>query len=79
MKEYNTKKQNSWKKSGIKPKNIPKEEFIRICNESESMAHSASKLGLHFNTFKKYAEKYNCYKQKSSLIVAKCIVNKLII
>ena len=62
MKEYNTKKQNSWKKSGIKPKNIPKEEFIRICNESESMAHSASKLGLHFNTFKKYAEKYNCYK-----------------
>jgi hypothetical protein len=25
MREYNTKKPNSWEKSGIKPKNIPKE------------------------------------------------------
>jgi 5-methylcytosine-specific restriction endonuclease McrA len=27
-----------------------------------SMAKAASALGLHFNTFKKYALEYNCYK-----------------
>lgn len=62
MKQYNTKKSNSWNKSGIKPKNIPQHKFIEICNNSESMAHAASKLGLHFNTFKKYALNYGCYK-----------------
>jgi hypothetical protein len=62
MREYNTKKPNSWEKSGIKPKNIPKEKFIEICESSESMAHAASKLGLHHNTFKKYALEYGCYK-----------------
>lgn len=62
MKQYNTKKLNSWEKSGIKPNNIPKQEFIDICESSESMAHAASKLGLHFNTFKKYAVDYGCYK-----------------
>jgi hypothetical protein len=62
MKQYNTKKLNSWEKSGIKPNNIPKQEFIDICENSESMAHAASKLGLHFNTFKKYAVDYGCYK-----------------
>jgi hypothetical protein len=66
MKQYNTKKLNSWKKSGVKPNNIPKQEFIDICENSESMAHAASKLGLHFNTFKKYAIKYNCYKTNQS-------------
>jgi 5-methylcytosine-specific restriction endonuclease McrA len=40
---------------------IPKEHFIKICNESESMASAASNLKLHFNTFKKYALKYDCY------------------
>ena len=48
MKQYDTKKSNSWEKSGIKPKDIPQQEFIDICNSSESMAHAASKLGLHF-------------------------------
>jgi len=62
MRQYNTKKPNSWEKSGVKPKNIPKEEFIKTCEESESMAHAASKLGLHFNTFRKYAMSYGCYK-----------------
>ena len=62
MKQYNTKKLNSWEKSGIKPNSIPKQEFIDICESSESMAHAASKLGLHFNTFKKYAVDYGCYK-----------------
>ena len=31
MKQYNTKKLNSWEKSGIKPNSIPKQEFIDIC------------------------------------------------
>jgi 5-methylcytosine-specific restriction endonuclease McrA len=66
MKQYNTKKPNSWEKSGIKPKNIPQQEFIDICNSSESMAHAASKLGLHFTTFKKYATNYGCYNTNQS-------------
>lgn len=64
MRNYNTKKSNSWIKSKIKPSTINKEEFINICNESESMAHACSILGLHFTTFKKYALKYNCYDNK---------------
>ncbi len=66
MKTYNTKQPNSWEKSGIKPKNIPKQEFIDICNSSESMAYAASRLGLHFNTFKKYALNYGCYNTNQS-------------
>ena len=66
MKQYNTKKSNSWEKSGIKPKNIPQQEFIDICNSSESMAHAASRLGLHFTTFKKYATNYSCYNTNQS-------------
>jgi hypothetical protein len=48
-------------KTGIKPKNISKETFIEICETSESMADAASKLGLHFQIFKTYAQKYDCY------------------
>ena len=66
MREYNTKKQNSWNKSGIKAKDIPKETFIEICNNSESMAHACSKIGLHINTFRKYATLYDCYKTNQS-------------
>lgn len=61
MRQYNTKKSNTWNKSKLNPKTFSKEQFIKICIESESMAHAASKLGLHFNTFKKYALIYNCY------------------
>jgi predicted RNA-binding Zn-ribbon protein involved in translation (DUF1610 family) len=66
MRIYNTKKANSWEKSGIKPKDIPQQQFIEICNNSESMAHAASKLGLHFNTFRKYALNYGCYNTNQS-------------
>lgn len=66
MKEYNTKKNNTWIKSKIKPKNIPESEFIKVCNESESMAQAASKLGFHYGTFIKYAKKYGCYKPNQS-------------
>jgi 5-methylcytosine-specific restriction endonuclease McrA len=55
-------KTNKWEKSGIKPKNITKEQFIKTCNDNLSMAKAAAALGLHFNTFRKYALKYNCYK-----------------
>jgi hypothetical protein len=40
---------------------INESEFIRVCNEAESMAKACAKLGLHFNTFKKYAQKLGCY------------------
>ena len=64
--EYNKNKTNSWKKSGIKPKDIPIEKFKKVCNESESMTQACAVLGLHFGTFKKYAEKYGCYKTNQS-------------
>ena len=66
MKQYDTKTTNSWVKSGIKPSNIPKNDFIEICQTSESMAYAASKLGLHFQTFKKYAIQYECYNPNQS-------------
>lgn len=59
--EYNTKKSNSWEKSNRKPKTIPQEEFTKVCNESRSMAQAAATLGLHYDTFRKYAKKYGCY------------------
>ena len=42
-------------------KKIDKENFIKICNESESMSQASQKLGLHFNTFKRYAIQFGCY------------------
>ena len=42
--------------------NITKEKFIEACNNNLSMAKAASALGLHFNTFKRYAVEYGCYK-----------------
>jgi 5-methylcytosine-specific restriction endonuclease McrA len=43
-------------------KNITRDQFIEACKNNLSMAKAASALGLHFNTFKKYALEYNCYK-----------------
>lgn len=42
-------------------KQISETEFVRICNESSSASEAAMKLNLHFNTFKRYALKFNCY------------------
>ena len=39
-----------------------KEYFVKVCNESKTMAEASRILNLHFNTFKKYALKFNCYK-----------------
>lgn len=44
-----------------KAKHIPRDEFIKVCNEELTMARAATKLNLHFNTFKKYALMYDCY------------------
>jgi hypothetical protein len=45
----------------IRAKNISKETFIETCNQQPTMAKAAVVLGLHFNTFKKYAIGYGCY------------------
>ena len=36
-------------------------DFISACNTSNSMSEAASKLGLHFNSFKKRAITLGCY------------------
>lgn len=41
---------------------INEEDFIAIALNSNSMSEASQKLGLHFNTFKRYAIKYNCWK-----------------
>ncbi len=45
---------------------IEKGEFIRICDESISMAEAAAKMKLHFNSFKKRALELNCYNTNQS-------------
>lgn len=40
---------------------ISDEDFIATCNNSNTMAEAASKLKLHFNSFKKRAEQLGCY------------------
>ncbi len=48
-------------------KNIDKENFIKVCEKSISMASAASEMKLHFNTFKKYAIKFGCYNPNQGL------------
>ncbi|MGB3852153.1 MAG: HNH endonuclease signature motif containing protein [Tunicatimonas sp.] len=40
---------------------IADEHFVEICKSANSMAEAASKLGLHFNSFKKRACELGCY------------------
>jgi len=47
-------------------KNIDEKEFIEICRTSKSMSEASVRLGLHFNTFKKYAKILNCYDPNQS-------------
>ena len=42
-------------------KYINEEEFIRVCEESQTAAEAAAKLGIAFSTFKRKALKLNCY------------------
>lgn len=41
---------------------ISKEEFIKVCQSSGTMAEAAASIGLHFNTFKRYAVQFGCYR-----------------
>jgi len=47
-------------------KNIDKERFIEVCKNEKTMAKAARALGLHFNTFKKYALEFECYSPNQS-------------
>lgn len=47
-------------------KDLDKDFFVKVCNESSSMAAAASVLKLHFNTFKRYAILFNCYQANQS-------------
>lgn len=47
-------------------KKINQKEFVEVCENSLSMAQASVKLGLHFNTFKKYALLFGCYKTNPS-------------
>jgi len=47
-------------------KKINKEYFIEVCNNAVSMAEASRMLNLHFNTFKKYALLFGCYKTNQS-------------
>ena len=52
-------------KQGINPwlgKTIPKDRIVRAIEESESMAKAAQSLHTSYNTFKKYAIKYDVWK-----------------
>ena len=44
-----------------KVKDIPKEKFVEVCKRNPTMAKACAELGLHFTTFKKYAQAYECY------------------
>jgi len=44
-----------------------KEDFEKAIADSQSMAHAATKLNLHFSTFKRRAEKLGLYKPNPGL------------
>ena len=45
---------------------ISDEDFIKICNESISMASACAKIGIQFSTFKRKALKFGCYQTNQS-------------
>ena len=47
-------------------KKFDENEFISICRNSLTMAEAARKLGMHFNTFRRYATKLGCYNPNQS-------------
>lgn len=55
---------------------IDKENFIKVCNESASMASACVKLGMQYRTFRRYAEKFGCYKTNQSGKGMKKVSNK---
>ena len=52
-------------RQGINPylgRPIPKDRIVRAIEESESMHKAAQSLHTSYNTFKKYAKKYDVWK-----------------
>lgn len=45
---------------------VTDEEFIKVCESSDSMAKACTELRLHFNSFKKRAIELGCYKTNQS-------------
>ncbi len=54
------------KKNWFIKNRIDDNRFIEICKSSKSMAEAASKLNLHFNSFKKRALELDCYQPNQS-------------
>lgn len=54
------------------------EQFIKLCNESITMAQAAAKMNIHFNTFKRRAIKLGCYKPNQAGIGVKKLSGKKI-
>ena len=46
--------------------NVDKEKFTEICHRSVTMAEACRQLNMHWNTFKRYANKFGCYKPNQS-------------
>ena len=49
-----------------KKKNIDKEKFIKIANESKSALEASKRLNLPFSTYKRYAKYFNVFKTNKS-------------
>lgn len=47
-------------------KTIDQQKFIDICQNAETAADAARQLNMHFNTFKRYAKKFGCYRTNQS-------------
>ena len=45
---------------------INEKEFVEVCKNSLTMAQASAELGLHFNTFKRYALLLGCYNTNPS-------------
>jgi hypothetical protein len=45
---------------------IDNDLFVQVCQNSVSMSEAASRLGLHFNSFKKRATELGCYRPNQS-------------
>lgn len=43
-------------------KQINENQFIEVCESSQTMTEAARLLGMHFNTFVRYAKKLGCYR-----------------